>query len=66
MQFVEIRCCIEDLHSCSVSSSALIHEIALAVEASISWSEPFGHTCVVVCHIPTDFYIPPVYSVDGD
>jgi len=38
----------------------------IAVEASFFWSEPFGHTWVVVCHIPTDFYIPPVYNVDGD
>jgi len=36
MQSVEIRYCIEDLHSCSVSSSAMIHEIAMAVEASFS------------------------------
>jgi len=33
---------------------------------TVFWSEPFGHTWVVVCHVPTDFYIPPVYNVDGD
>jgi len=43
MQSVEIRYCSEDLHSCSVSSSALVHEIAMAVEASIFWSEPLSY-----------------------
>jgi len=43
MQFVEIRYCSEGLHSCSVPSSVLFHEIAMAVGAhtSISWSEPY-------------------------